>query len=131
MRQYGLTGRGNVANCKVDEDSAKRAEMLWEVLERFTPTERALFVKFGCGRFGLPPPGYSGQQPLIIRFQSGYGECKADDRLLTASTCSSTMIILVYSSVEIMEKRIRTAITFGTDIDKDGHGDRAEMVAFV
>jgi E3 ubiquitin-protein ligase HERC2 len=51
------------ANCRVDEHSARRGEMLWEVLERFTPTERALFIKFGCGRFGLPPPGYSWQQP--------------------------------------------------------------------
>jgi hypothetical protein len=41
------------------------------------------------------------------------------------------MIIPVYSPGEIMEKRIRTAIIFGADIDKDWHGDRAEMVALV
>lgn len=115
-------------HCRFEQND-KHVQMLWEVLERFTSEERMLFIKFATGRMGLPPPGMKWSSPLCIRFDLFIDKSKADDRLPTASTCSSAISIPLYSSVDIMEKRIRAAITFGCDIERDHEIALDELVS--
>ena len=113
--------------CRVDTN--EHSKMLWEVLERFTPHERLLFIKFATGRMGLPPPGMRWPNQLVIRFDAMLPRNIADSRLPTASTCSSTIVIPPYSSADVMERRLRTAITFGCDIERDHDMDANEVVS--
>jgi hypothetical protein len=46
-----------------------------------------------------------------------------------ASTCSSTIVFPMYSSVAIMEKRLRTAILYGCDIERDREVELDELVS--
>lgn len=103
--------------------------MLWDALEGFTPEERMLFIKFGTGRMGLPPPGSKWMTPLQIQFKISEAP-DAQKPLPTAMTCNSTMIIPRYSTVEMMEKKIRTAITFGADIQQDHAANFDDVVQF-
>ncbi|EAX94171.1 hypothetical protein TVAG_315770 [Trichomonas vaginalis G3] len=103
--------------------------MLWDALEGFTPEERMLFIKFGTGRMGLPPPGSKWMTPLQIQFKMSEAQ-DAQKPLPTAMTCNSTMIIPRYSSVEMMAKKIRTAITFGADIQQDHAANFDDVVQF-
>lgn len=105
-------------NCSFDSDD-RHVKMLWEVLDSFTPEERMLFIKFGCGRMGLPPPGMKWQSNLNIRFKEFYNTEDSVMPLPTAVTCNSKVTIPRYSSTEWMAKKIRTAITMGADIDQD------------
>ncbi|OHT16012.1 hypothetical protein TRFO_13492 [Tritrichomonas foetus] len=105
-------------HCTFNNDES-HIEMLWSVLEEFTAEERMLFIKFGCGRMGLPPPGMSWSQKLSIQFKSFSGKPDPKKPLPTAATCSSQMTIPRYDSKEWMAKKIRTAITLGADIDQD------------
>ena len=105
-------------NCSFDSDD-RHVKMLWEVLDSFTPEERMLFIKFGCGRMGLPPPGMKWQSNLNIRFKEFYNTEDSVMPLPTAVTCNSKVTIPRYSPTEWMAKKIRTAITMGADIDQD------------
>ena len=104
-------------------------QMLWKVLESFTAEERLLFIKFACGRMGLPPPGSSWGTNIQIIFKAN---SKPDPMkpLPTATTCASQIIIPRYSTEEWMAKKIRTAITFGADIDQDHRANISEVSQF-
>ncbi|OHT14760.1 hypothetical protein TRFO_03035 [Tritrichomonas foetus] len=115
-------------NCSYRADD-KHAIMLWEVLEEFTPEERMLFIKFGCGRMGLPPPGMSWPSKLQIQFRSVV-KIDAQKPLPTAATCNNMIIIPRYDSKEWMAKKIRTAITLGADIDQDRNANIQELQEF-
>ena len=103
--------------------------MLWDVLESFTPEERMLFIKFSCGRMGLPAPGSRWLTPIHIQFRLS-SVPDSDKPLPTATTCNSTVVIPRYSSVEVMAKKIRTAITFGSDIQQDHAANFGDVVQF-
>ncbi|OHT15472.1 hypothetical protein TRFO_14098 [Tritrichomonas foetus] len=109
-------------NCKFIGDD-KYHEMIFNVLEKFTPQERMLFIKFTTGRMSLPPPGLEWQTPLKISFDDmGRNQ---DKMLPTATTCSSKITIPCYSSIEILETNLRIAITYASDIDQDNEPDMA------
>ena len=124
-------------NCPIDE--MKRicsypvndptSTMLWDVLESFTPEERMLFIKFSCGRMGLPGPGSRWVTPIHIQFRLSDAP-DPEKPLPTATTCNSTVVIPRYSSVEVMAKKIRTAITFGSDIQQDHAANFGDIVQF-
>jgi hypothetical protein len=117
--------------CRVEDDPGSFADLLWEALERFTPKERVLFLKFVCGRSGLPPPGHAWEPNLTIRFLRRYEDDGFESHLSTAVTCSSALLLPLYPTVDIMERKIRTAITFSGDIDTDRSPDRSELVALI
>ena len=116
-------------HCSFNSDES-HIEMLWSVLEEFTPEERMLFIKFGCGRMGLPPPGMSWSQKLSIQFRGINDKPDPMKPLPTAATCSSQMMIPRYDSKEWMAKKIRTAITLGADIDQDRNANIHELQDF-
>lgn len=101
-------------------------DMLWSVLEEFTPKERMLFIKFGCGRMGLPPPGMFWPQKLSIQFKT-VNDSDPLKPLPTAATCSSQMTIPRYDTKEWMAKKIRAAITLGADIDQDRNANIRDL----
>ncbi|OHT15714.1 hypothetical protein TRFO_13878 [Tritrichomonas foetus] len=113
-------------NCRVCGDK-KYEDMIFNVLERFTATERMLFIKFATGRMSLPPPGLSWTSQLQIKFDNR-GATNQDEKLPYAATCSSTINIPLYSSEEIMEKMLRVAVLYGGDIDQDNEPDLTEIV---
>jgi hypothetical protein len=116
-------------HCRIDQADIPQIGMLWRVLERFTPEERMMFIKFATGRMGLPPPGMKWNHILCIRFDVSLTHTgKIDSRLPVASTCSSTISIPLYSSEEIMEKRLRAAIWYGCDIERDRDLEAHELV---
>jgi len=91
--------------------SSTQCEMLWRVLESFTPEERMLFIKFGSGRMGLPAPGTEWKTKLRVEFRSDDGRADKDKKLPTAATCSSKIEMVSYNTDEWMAKKLRAAIT--------------------
>ena len=102
--------------CIYDEDDPS-SEILWQILEEFTPAERMLFIKFATGRMGLPPIGSHWQSRLKIIWVTPKGDHDAEMDLPTATTCASTIRIPRYRTKDGMAKKLRTAIVFGVDID--------------
>lgn len=105
-------------NCDYDK-SEPFFNMLWEVLEEFTPQERMLFIKFGSGRMGLPPPGMTWKDKLHLKIETIRDKPEEQFPLPTSATCSSKMTIPKYRTKEVMAKKIRAAIIFGGDINLD------------
>jgi hypothetical protein len=103
--------------------------MLFEVLERFTTDERMAFIKFATGRTRLPASGQNWTSRLLVQFNTYLPRETMDNYLPFASTCSSIINIPPYSSVDIMEKRIRTALAFGADIERDHAINADELVS--
>ena len=103
--------------------------MLWSVLESFTPKERMLFIKFGCGRMGLPPPGTSWPTPLVIRFVRDSRPDKAKS-LPQSMTCYSAITMPIFSSPEWMAKKIRAALQYSAAIDLDTNARAGDISAF-
>ena len=114
-------------NCRYPDNVY--SERLWRVLETFNPKERMLFVKFGCGRMGLPPPGMEWSDKLVIKFVSD-SKPDCNKSLPTAATCNSTISIPQYETDEWMAKKLRTAITFGADIDRDHEANISAIEQF-
>jgi hypothetical protein len=52
----------------INVEQTGHAEMLWRVLEGFSPEERRGFIKFGSGRTALPSPGRNLGSKLQVRF---------------------------------------------------------------
>ena len=107
-------------NCSYPQNDT-HSDMLWSVLETFTPVERMLFIKFGTGKMGLPPPGTKNVTPLQIQFKLS----EVPDELKplpTSQTCNFLIVIPRYSTPQAMAKKIKTAITFGADI-QDQHAN--------
>jgi hypothetical protein len=114
-------------HCRFDPKD-KSSRMLWSVLEKFSPEERMLFIKFATGRMGLPAPGGKWHSDLTITWVQNNQRDDAAMPLPTAATCSSTIRIPRYSSEEWMSKKIRAAIVFGVDIDTDRQVNFADIV---
>jgi hypothetical protein len=106
--------------------SGEHAEMLWRVLEGFTPEERRQFVKFGCGRSGLPPPGRSWTSKLQVKFTG----TSRKELLPTAGVCGSVITIPLYKDEKTLEEKLRKAITFSGTFENDGLGDVEQVRRF-
>lgn len=96
----------------------------WEVLEGFTQTQRALFVRFAWGRTRLPrskadfaAAGVEFQiQPL-----DKYSPAHADGALPEAYTCFFLLRLPNYSTKECLLERLLYAINFCKSIDTDAY----------
>ncbi|KAH0793030.1 putative E3 ubiquitin-protein ligase HERC1 [Histomonas meleagridis] len=113
-------------HCKYDAKDHS-TQMLWEVLEGFSPEERMLFIKFATGRMGLPPPGMKWHSELSIVWVQAHAIDDQQMPLPTAATCSSSIRIPRYSTKEWMARKIRAAILFGTEIDTDRQVDFSQI----
>jgi len=86
-------------------------ETFWEVLAGLSDAEKRAFVTFVSACSRTPPRGW---QDLGLRVQkNGSG----DDRLPTAFTCFTLLLLPRYSSKEVLAARLRTAIA-----DTEGFG---------
>lgn len=102
-------------------------EMLYEVLEEFSVAERMLFIKFATGKMSVPAPGASWNGSLNVEFVKLKPK-KPPYRLPIAATCSSTVSIPRYPSKEILASKLRTAITYGSDIVLDHAFDASGII---
>merc|ERR1711972_39004 len=90
---------------------ASYLEAFWEVLEGLSDSEKRNFVTFVSACSRTPPRGW---QDLGLRVQKqGYG----DERLPTAFTCFTLLMLPKYSSKEVLAERLRKAIA-----DTEGFG---------
>jgi len=79
-------------------------ETFWEVLRELSDVEQRRFIVFvsACGR--MPPQGW---QDFVLRIQKhGAG----DDRLPTAYTCFTLLLLPRYSDKGLLKSRLRAAI---------------------
>lgn len=80
----------------------------WDTVDRFSPEELSLLLRFVCGRSRLPPFDSSYLpfmiQPLTAR------DSPPDSLLPQARTCFFTLSLPHYSSREILEDKLRYAI---------------------
>lgn len=102
-------------------------EMLYEVLEEFSVAERMLFIKFATGKMSVPAPGASWNGSLNVEFVKLKPK-KPPYRLPLAATCSSTVSIPRYPTKEILAEKLRTAITYGSDIVLDHAFDAGGII---
>jgi hypothetical protein len=110
-------------DCPVEEmkrvcvvDSAQDGERLWNILGQMTPQERKMFLKFGTGRGGLPPPGIEWQSKLQIFFKTS-DRPDWQKQLPTAETCFSKIFIWRYDSDEVYLKKLRAAMALSIGIE--------------
>jgi E3 ubiquitin-protein ligase HECTD3 len=115
--------------CRIEQEDLTQVGMLWEALSRFTPEERMLFIKFATGKMGLPPPSSKWGHIMTIRFDFFLPRERNDSSLPVSSTCSSTVVFPLYSSADILETRLRTAILYGCDIERDRDIAAHELVS--
>jgi E3 ubiquitin-protein ligase HECTD3 len=85
---------------------SKRVEQMWQAVEKFTNEERSRLLRFITGRRRLP---------CTIYIDSGDGEGK----LPTSATCSNTLYLPKYESVDEAVDRLRYAAYNCVAIDTD------------
>ncbi|XP_065224595.1 probable E3 ubiquitin-protein ligase HERC1 isoform X2 [Planococcus citri] len=98
------------------DETSPLAEWFWSVVENLTPHEKVLFLRFISGRSRLP----ANIEDLSQRFQV----VKVDrdiDGLPTAQTCFFQLRLPNYSSMEILEERLKYAINNCRSIDMDNY----------
>jgi hypothetical protein len=110
-------------DCTVDEmkkvitsDSGQDLQRLWRILDQLSPAERKMFIKFGTGRGGLPPPGLQWQNKLQIFFKSSTRPDMARE-LPTAETCFSKVYIPRYDSDRVYLMKLRVAMETSVGIE--------------
>jgi hypothetical protein len=102
-------------------------KMLFDVLEEFTVEERMLFIKFATGKMSVPAPGASWNGCLNVEFVKLKPKLPPY-RLPVAATCSSTVSIPRYPSKDVLAEKLRTAITYGSDIVLDHPFDAGGII---
>jgi hypothetical protein len=110
------------ANATPDEE-----KMLFDVLEEFSVDERMLFIKFATGKMSVPAPGASWNGSLNVEFVKLKPKLPPY-RLPVAATCSSTVSIPRYPSKKVLAEKLRTAITYGSDIVLDHAFDAGGII---
>jgi hypothetical protein len=110
-------------SCPVEEmkkvivsDSPEDLARLWRILEMLTPRERQLFIKFGTGRGGLPPPGLMWQSKLQVFFRASSKPDMARE-LPISETCFSKVYITRYESDDVYLLKLRAALDCGAGIE--------------
>ena len=91
--------------------SSAISKRFWRVLGSFTEEQKSQVVLFAWGRSRLPDRNTDWS--FTIRNPNSHND---DQHLPIAHTCFFMIEMPVYSTDEIMRKRLLTAITFGTDI---------------
>jgi hypothetical protein len=112
---------------QISNATSAEIKQLYEVLEEFTVEERMLFIKFATGKMSVPAPGASWNGSLNVEFVKLKPKVPPY-RLPLAATCSSTVSIPRYPSKAILAEKLRTAITYGSDIVLDHAFDAGGIV---
>lgn len=87
------------------------AYAFWRIVDGMTQIEKRMLLKFVTGRIALPPGGFSALEPSFnIQFT------ESDNRALpTSHTCFNQLDLPMYESAELMEAKLRQAITENGD----------------
>ena len=95
----------------------RHVRYLWRTLRRFSPENRALFLRFVWGRTRLPAtPGEWGD----VRFTLHTRHCSSPDaNYPVAHTCFFSLELPAYSSLAVCIERLTYAITNCQNIDID------------
>jgi hypothetical protein len=112
---------------QISNGTQAEVKQLYEVLEEFTVEERMLFIKFATGKMSVPAPGASWNGSLNVEFVKLKPKVPPY-RLPLAATCSSTVSIPRYPSKAILAEKLRTAITYGSDIVLDHAFDAGGII---
>lgn len=86
---------------------SKRVEIMWQAVEKFSNDERSRLLRFITGRRRLP---------CTIYIDSMEG---SDNMLPTSATCSNTLYLPKYASVDVAVERLRYAAYNCVAIDTD------------
>jgi len=105
--------------------STEMKDVFFEMVESFTPVQQEQLLKFTTGRSRLPADP-NGKFTFVVD-SAGFG----DDRLPTASTCSSALHLPEYSDLATMKRQVLTAIEncSGFTVDGEGGFNELEVVA--
>jgi hypothetical protein len=105
------------------------AARLWRILEQLSADERKLFIAFGTGRSGLPPPGREWRSKLRVRFVSSSGPDRMK-QLPRGRTFESEIVIPRYESDEVFLQKLRFALRNSQTIE-DGALEVHNVAAFL
>jgi hypothetical protein len=100
-----------------EEDTAVMG-MLWEVLEGWDHRMRCRFLNFVWGRSRLPREEDM-RQDMTVRIVGEFDPSTGSLRLPSAATCSFTLKLPAYSSVQLLRERLELAVTYCDTIDGD------------
>ena len=91
--------------------NSPQIKMLLTIVSEFNEKDKEDFIKFITGCSALPIGGFRNLEPkiTIARRESETGN--NDDSLPTVATCNHYLKLPPYSSVDIMRKKLRAAIT--------------------
>jgi hypothetical protein len=112
---------------QISNGTPAEVKLLYDVLEEFTVEERMLFIKFATGKMSVPAPGASWNGSLNVEFVKLKPKVPPY-RLPLAATCSSTVSIPRYPTKAILAEKLRTAITYGSDIVLDHAFDAGGII---
>ncbi|QIX02333.1 hypothetical protein AMS68_007850 [Peltaster fructicola] len=88
------------------EGTSEYIMMFWEILESWSSDQLKALVRFVTAAERLPRDG-------VLEFKISRLLVEGDGRLPTSSTCFSTLYLPVYSSKEVLEKNLTTAVELG------------------
>ena len=96
----------------IESDSVR---YLFEVLSSLDGDEQRLFLKFVTGTGGLPFGGLKNLDPPLTIVPVSHDPQEEDKKLPSATTCTNTIFIPSYSSLEVTREKLLFAITEGRD----------------
>eukprot|EP00045_Choanoeca_perplexa_P017892 m.270728 g.270728 ORF g.270728 m.270728 type:complete len:4196 (-) comp17668_c0_seq1:27-12614(-) len=104
--------------------SCKQVNWFWQAMANLTPEEHSLFLRFVWGRTRMPrsEADFGGNNfKLQLVDKHADGSKQADASLPEALTCFFLLKLPQYSSAEILEAKLRYAITNCKAIDSDSY----------
>ena len=87
----------------------------WEVVQEFTPEERALLLQFSTGSSKVPLGGFAGLQGSGEIMPFTISRTHDSAKLPTASTCFNLLKLPNYKSFETVKAKLKIAIKFGAE----------------
>eukprot|EP01012_Entosiphon_sulcatum_P040421 TRINITY_DN54073_c0_g1_i1.p1 TRINITY_DN54073_c0_g1~~TRINITY_DN54073_c0_g1_i1.p1 ORF type:complete len:793 (-),score=106.89 TRINITY_DN54073_c0_g1_i1:10-2364(-) len=102
-------------NCRYDgfRPSDQAVEWLWALLGTFTQEDLSQLLQFVVGCPAVPAGGFANLQPRFTLVRTNSDNC--DAKLPTARTCFNQLQLPAYSSYELLEKKLRLAMTDGAE----------------
>jgi HECT-domain (ubiquitin-transferase) len=94
-------------------------EMIWQMLENFSNSQRQQFLRFVWGRSRLPHDSSGFDRQFTVNAKYTPASKSADDSFPMAHTCFFSVDVPAYSSVETMTERFTYAMMNCMTIDAD------------
>ncbi|GBG28169.1 E3 ubiquitin-protein ligase HECTD3 [Hondaea fermentalgiana] len=108
-------------------ESDPHIQSFWRVLRNFPNKQRQMFLRFVWARSRLPATKHDFPQHLKIQAPVAEGPRENPDMWLPkAHTCFFALSLPKYSTDEIMEEKLRYAITNTTEMDADFNINQSE-----